>query len=122
MTVPPARSPGLTHVRASPAAPAPFVARASGAERLFLKWGISGGLPPPLIQPRLCLRRRRLLEPGGAAQLSSLVRLLPREVVVVAAEVAVGGGLLVDRAVQVQVVAEGTWAQVEVLVDERDDL
>ena len=43
-----------------------------------------------------------------------LVGLLPGEVVVLAAEVAVGGGLLVDRAVQVEVVAERAGAQVEV--------
>ena len=41
---------------------------------------------------------------------------------VLAAEVAVGGGLLVDRAVQLQLLAEGARAQVEVLVDELRDL
>ena len=41
---------------------------------------------------------------------------------IVAAEVAVGGGLLVDRPVQVQLLAEGARAQVEVLVDELGDL
>ena len=37
---------------------------------------------------------------------------------VVAAEVAVGGGLLEDRPVQVEVSAEGAGPQVEVLADE----
>ena len=37
---------------------------------------------------------------------------------VLAAEVAVGRRLLVDRTVQVQVLAEGARAQVEVLVDQ----
>ena len=41
---------------------------------------------------------------------------------VLAAEVAVGRGLLVDRAVQVEVLAERARAQVEVLVDELGDL
>src|SRR3979409_1202392 len=61
-------------------------------------------------------------QPGGLAQRSGLVGALPREVVVLAAEVPVGSGLLVDRAVQVQRLAEGAGAQVEVLVDEREDL
>ena len=43
---------------------------------------------------------------------------LPREVLVLAPEVPIGGGLLVDRAVQVQRLAERTGAQVEVLVDQ----
>src|SRR4051812_29687487 len=60
-------------------------------------------------------------QPRGLAQGGSLVRLLPREVVVVAAEMAVRSGLLVDRAVQLEVVAEGARAQVEELVDERGD-
>ena len=62
--------------------------------------------------------RRRQLEPGGVAQRGGLVGALPREVVVVAAEVAVGGGLLVDRPVQLELLAERARAQVEVLVDE----
>src|SRR5919201_5022539 len=58
----------------------------------------------------------------GLAQRLGLVGALPREVVVLAPEVAVGRGLLVDRAVQLEVVAERPRAQVEVLVDERLDL
>ena len=67
---------------------------------------------------RLPLGGRRRAEAGGLAQRVGLVGLLPREVVVLAAEVAVGGGLLVDRPVEVEVLAEGARAQVEVLVDE----
>ena len=44
---------------------------------------------------------------GGLAQRVGHVGALPREVLVLAAEVPVGGGLLVDRAVQVQGLAEG---------------
>src|SRR5262249_37173832 len=58
----------------------------------------------------------------GLAQERGLVGALPGEVVVLAAEVAVGGGLLVDRAVELQRLAEGAGAQVEVLVDELLDL
>ena len=62
-----------------------------------------------------------LAEPGGLAQGVGLAGLLPGEVVVLAAEVAVGGGLLVDRPVQVQLLAEGARTQVEVLVDQLGD-
>src|SRR5438445_13688206 len=57
----------------------------------------------------LLLGRRRLALPEarGLAEQLRLVGLLPGEVVVVAAEVAVRGGLLVDRPVQIEVVAEG---------------
>src|SRR5262249_28227102 len=54
-------------------------------------------------------------QPRGLAQLRGLVGALPREVVVLAPEVAVGGGLLVDRPVQLQVLAERAGAQIEVL-------
>src|SRR3954451_14380665 len=52
----------------------------------------------------------------GVAERVRLAGRLPREVRVVAAEVAVRGGLLVDRAVQVELLAEGAGTQVEVLV------
>src|SRR6185503_7816734 len=71
---------------------------------------------------RLDRRRVALAEAGGVAQGVGLVRLLPGEVVVLAAEVAVGRGLLVDRPVQVEVVAERAGTQVEVLLDELRDL
>src|SRR5204862_7642020 len=67
-------------------------------------------------------RSRLRAEPGGRLQRGGLVGALPREVVVVAAEVAVGGGLLVDRAVQLELLAEGARPQIEVLVDELGDL
>src|SRR5436853_6867793 len=59
---------------------------------------------------------------GGVAQGGRLVGALPREVVVVAPEVAVGGRLLVDRPVQSQVVAERAGTQIEELVDQGEDL
>src|SRR3954447_22322630 len=63
-----------------------------------------------------------LAEPGRRAERLGLVRPLPREVVVLAAEVAVGGGLLVDGPVQLEVVPERAGAQVEVLAHELGDL
>ena len=48
----------------------------------------------------------RLPQAGGLAELGGDVRALPGEIRVVAAEVAVGGGLLVDRAVEVEPLAE----------------
>ena len=56
--------------------------------------------------------------PGGLAERVGLVDALPREVVVVAAEVAVRGGLRVDRPAQVEVAQDRGRAQVEVLADE----
>src|SRR3954451_22398906 len=64
----------------------------------------------------------RAAQAGGRAQLFGLVRLLPREVVVVTAEVTVRRRLLVDRTVQLEVLAERTRAQVEVLIDQLQDL
>src|SRR6266576_3099922 len=61
------------------------------------------------------LQARRGTQRGG------LVDPLPGEVVIVAAEVPVGGRLLVDRPVQLELLAEGARAQVEVLVDEARD-
>src|SRR6476620_9309808 len=94
--------------------------------------GLTGCSSSSSTEAMLSSRPRRLgerldrgaggAEAGGLAQLLGLVGALPREVVVLAAEVPVGGGLLVDRAVQVQRVAEGARAQVEVLVDELLDL
>ena len=48
------------------------------------------------------LALRRLSATGVAGQLGSFVRCFPREVGIVAAEVAVGRGLAVDRTAQVQ--------------------
>ena len=66
-------------------------------------------------------RPRRGAEPGGRAQRGGLVGPLPREVVVLAAEVTVRRGLLVDRPVQAQVLAERARTQVEVLADQLED-
>ena len=57
-------------------------------------------------------------QPGGFAQRIRLVDPLPGEVVVVAAEVAVRGGLRVDRPAQVEVAQDRARAQVEVLLDQ----
>src|SRR5260370_4296022 len=61
-------------------------------------------------------------EAGSRAQRLRLVGPLPGEVVVVATEVPVGRRLLVDRAMQFQLLSEGPWAQVEDLVDRPRDL
>src|SRR3954466_8009233 len=58
---------------------------------------------------------------GGAQRVHS-IGALPREVVVLAAEVAVRGGLLEDRAVQVEVATEGRGSEVEDLPDRPDDV
>src|SRR2546423_13033284 len=58
---------------------------------------------------------------GGRAQGVGAVGALPGEVGVVAAEVAVRGGLLVDGAVQGELLAERAGAEVEVLGDELGD-
>src|SRR5438270_13699463 len=79
----------------------------------------------PRSSPRALLDGRDLRlagQAGGLAQLRGLVGLLPREVVVLAAEVAVRGGLLVDRPVQLELLAERARAQVELLADELGDL
>ena len=63
-------------------------------------------------------RRTPRRTPAALAQRVGPVGPLPGEVLVGAAEVAVGGGLLVDRPVQVEVAAEGARAQVELGLDE----
>src|SRR5918994_373561 len=62
--------------------------------------------------PNLCR------EPGGHPQGVRLVGAFPGEIVVGAPEVAVGGRLPVDGAKEVEVTEDGSWAQVEVLLDE----
>ncbi len=55
---------------------------------------------------------------GGALQGLGPVDALPGEGVALAAEVAVGGGLTEDRAVQVEVLAEGARAEIELGFDQ----
>ncbi len=57
-------------------------------------------------------------QPGRLPKELGLVRSLPGEVVVVAAEVAVGRGLRVDRSPQVEVAQDRSRPEVEVLDDE----
>ena len=64
----------------------------------------------------------RALQPRRCTQRLHLVRPLPRELRLLAAEVAVGGGLLVDRAQQVEHLDDALRAQVEMRVDQRGDL
>src|SRR6266487_4672579 len=71
--------------------------------------------------PSVFLDRGGLGEARGSAKRVGLVHTLPGEVAVLAAEVAVGGRLGVDRADQVEVAKNGPRAQVKVLADERLD-
>src|SRR3712207_5178608 len=88
---------------------APLQERARRGRRLPRTAELAGELGPSR-------RALALGEARGRPEGLRLVRLLPREVVVLAPEVTVGGGLLVDRAVQVEVPSEGPRTQVEVLV------
>ena len=89
---------------------------------VFLRWVVWSR---PNCRHRRCRQSdgpgtRHQLQTGFAAQRVGLVGDLPREVTL-AAEVAVRGGLLVDRTGQAQVRADGRRAQVEVLLDELGD-
>ena len=92
-----------------------FVFAASPSPPTSSTWStrpLTASAPRASATPRRRSRRRAeigagrrggaLADPGGLAQRVGAVGALPGEVVVVAAEVAVGGGLLVDRPVQVQ--------------------
>jgi hypothetical protein len=65
--------------------------------------------------------RALFLEPGSCAQCRCLVGGFPGELRLVAAKVAVGGGLAVDRPQQVERLDDAFRAQVEVLADQFDD-
>src|SRR3954452_3816283 len=75
---------------------------------------------PPVI--RTCSDSRGLCETCGLTECIGLVGALPREVAVLAAEVAVRGSLRIDRPPQVEIVEDGGRAQVEVLAHELLDL
>src|SRR5262245_14037736 len=81
------------------------------------------GEMPPATAGRGAARRpvNSRSESGGRSQRGGLVGPLPREVVVFAPEVTVGCGLLIDRSVQVQLLAKRSRAQIEVLVDQLCD-
>ena len=66
-------------------------------------------------------RAHGLGEARLGAEDGGLVGVLPGETGLVAAEVAVGGGLAVDRAPQVQRLHQGGRAQVEVVTDQAGD-
>src|SRR5436305_5397612 len=61
-------------------------------------------------------------EPGRVAQLRRPVGVLPTEIRVVASEMAVGGGLAVDRPAQVEVLDDAARRQRELLADQALDL
>ena len=99
--------------------------RASSASPSTAARRRSARRPPPGSRPSgradAASAGSRAAEAGGLAERGGLVGALPREVVVVAAEVAVRGGLRVDRPAQVEVAQDRGRAQVEVLGDERLD-
>src|SRR6266545_7433514 len=66
-------------------------------------------------------RRLADSQAGGLPQLLGLVGPLPREVVLVATEVAVRGGLRVDRSPELEIADDRSRAEVEVLADEVGD-
>ena len=121
-------APNLQRLR--PAAGAWFTpqVRAGASPRALRAWGrwgsarrARGHKPGPRgPRPTAAVATRRGLgrEAGGGSEGVRLVRPLPREVVVRAAEVAVRGRLRVDRAPQVEVAEDRARAQVEVLPDE----
>src|SRR3954469_25323909 len=76
---------------------------------------------PPVMRTVSGVDARRLGEAGRGTQRIRLVGALPREVAFVAAEVAVGGGLRVDRPAQVEVAEDRGRAEVEVLAHELVD-
>src|SRR5690606_3152839 len=67
---------------------------------------------------RATTARRQCLQPRVGAQRGCLGRGLPGELRLVAAEVAVGGGLREDRTQQVELLDDGLGAQVEVAADQ----
>src|SRR5579864_1410692 len=77
---------------------------------------------PPVMRTVSAVDARRLRDARGRAQLLCLVGALPREVPFVAAEVAVRGGLRVDRAPEVEVAQDRGRTQIEVLANELFDL
>src|SRR5215216_5703807 len=62
------------------------------------------------------------LQPCSALQRFGLISALPGELDIVAAEVTIGSGLLIDRLTQVQVTDDRAGAQVEEFVDESGDI
>src|SRR6266446_6970898 len=70
---------------------------------------------PPVMRTVSGVDARRLGDAGRRAQRIRLVGALPREGALVAAEMAVGGGLRVDRPAQVEVAENRCRTQVEVL-------
>ena len=66
--------------------------------------------------------RRHRGRSGCLSKQLSLIRLFPRKVRIVTAEVAAGGGLAVDRAAELEVVDDAAGSQREIFADEFADL
>ena len=96
-----------------------FVRRAVDRRELLHPRPNRTGVRKPCEFPKSCLRDRRLGEQAGRGpERLGLVGPLPREVAVVAAEVAVRRGLRVDRPHEVEVADDRAGPEVEVLADE----
>ena len=79
----------------------------------------SGAVCSASVEP-ISQRQRGLFQPGRIAQQGGLVGLLPRELF--ATEVTVGGGGLVDRALEIQHFDEAVRAQIEELTHQLDEM
>src|SRR3989344_1877411 len=92
-----------------------------GGTALTVFWSALTSLTRYELRPQTENRAiaRRALLPGCSAQRSSFIGLLPAEFGLFAAEVAVGCGLLIDRAQQVQHLDDALRAQVEMLTHQR---
>src|SRR6266508_1638718 len=119
---PPSSEPGATRCAPAPASRTRFRNRRP-ASRSRSSARSAGRASAPAGGAGRRLRRSRglLAQPRRLAQLVRAVGPLPGEVVVLAAEVAVGRGLLEDRAVEVEVAPEGGGPEVEVLLDQLAD-
>src|SRR3989344_2003559 len=92
-----------------------------GGTALTVFWSALTSLTRYELRPQTENRAiaRRALLPGCSAQRSSFIGLLPAEFGLFADEVAVGCGLLIDRAQQVQHLDDALRAQVEMLTHQR---
>src|SRR5688500_20356039 len=76
-----------------------------------------------LIRGAFCITiNKLLLQPRSALQVLRLIGAFPWELDIVAAEVTIGGGLLIDRLAQAQVTDDRAGAQIKEFADERRDI
>src|SRR5574344_1251431 len=101
-------------------------AAARSAAALSVRWSALTWLAPYELRPRtaaaLVARWFELLQTSCSAQRRSLICSLPSELGFFAAKVAVGGGLGVNGAQQIQHLNDAAWTQVKVLLHQLGDL